>query len=197
MALGSLIPMTTLNPPINGIASCAIIDHGGVPAGLLIDCYDAVGASLGRRFLPGITDSAGIPAALEAGVNAPLPAIETIDTLRATLKARASTRRWEVETAGVTLPNGLGIDTDDRTKVLISGALASAQLDAGFTTRWKASDGTWHDLDADMIRTLATAIFRHVDSCFAREGELHDWIDTAPDRPALESLRPAIERFWP
>lgn len=189
--------MTTLNPPIQGIASYEMLDHGGSPVGLLIDCYDADGASLGRRFLPGLTSTDGIPAALADGVHAPLPAIETIDSLRAGLKARATARRWEIETGGVTLPNGLRIDTDDRTKTLIAGALASAQLDTDFTTRWKASDSTWHMLDAGMIKVLASAIFHHVDACFAREGELHDQIAAAPGRAALESLRPAVEQFWP
>lgn len=196
--------MINLTPPLNSVEAYELLEtrHDRY----IIQCY---GLSFGEKIdrqdmgvreiqlVDGQSAHETIRAYL-ADVDArPLPPLPTPDQLRATLRARASERRWKVETGGVTLPNGLSIDTDDRTKVLINGVVTMAQLDQTFTTRWKASDGTWHLLDAPTIIALAKAISTHVDACFAREGELHDQIAAAPDRAALEALRPAIEAFWP
>jgi hypothetical protein len=123
----------------------------------------------------------------------PPPPPVTVESLRAALTARLAERRWEVEIAG-TVFAGVPLATDDRSKLLITGAATRARADAGFVTRWKTPAG-WVDLDAPTILAAYDAIFAHVNSCFAREAEHVAAITAAETIEELEALRPAIEIF--
>ena len=142
----------------------------------------------------------GIPAASgdpsPANVEADILASEAPDlpAIRARLRARATERRWQVETAGITL-GGVQVATDDRAKTLLAGASERARRDAGFSTRWKGADGTWAPVSNATIIALADAVFAHIDACFLREEELHGLIAAAADAAALDALIPVIEAF--
>lgn len=131
--------------------------------------------------------------ALETYLAGPTQA-EQIAAMRAALKARATERRWQVETGGVVI-GGVQVATDDRAKTLLTGADRKARRDAAYTTRWKGVNGAWVDLDAPTIIAIADAVFDHVDACFSREGELHAEIDAAPDLAALGAIKPTVETF--
>ncbi|MDF3056813.1 MAG: hypothetical protein K0R17_1028 [Rariglobus sp.] len=117
-----------------------------------------------------------------------------LPAIRVRLKASATERRWQVETAGISV-GGVQVATDDRAKTLLTGADRKARRDSGFSTRWKGEDGTWAEVNAATIIAIADAVFEHVNACFAREEELHAAIDAAADLAALNALQPIIETF--
>jgi hypothetical protein len=84
--------------------------------------------------------------------------------------ALIATRRWKAETGG-TVINGLPIDTDDRSKLLINGAAMRADRNADYVLRWKTSQG-FVDLTAAQVLAVADAVSEHVQLCFDREDAL-------------------------
>ena len=84
--------------------------------------------------------------------------------------ALIATRRWKAETGG-TVINGLPIDTDDRSKLLINGAAMQADRNADYVLRWKTSQG-FVDLSAAQVLAVADAVSENVQLCFDREDAL-------------------------
>lgn len=78
--------------------------------------------------------------------------------------------RYRAETAGMVL-EGIPVDTDDRSKLLISGAAQRAAREPGYTLRWKTYEG-FIDLSAEQVQAMADAVADHVQACFNREAEL-------------------------
>lgn len=79
-------------------------------------------------------------------------------------------RRYEAETAGIEL-SGIPVATDDRSKLLISGAAQRAAREPGYTLSWKTYEG-FIDLSAEQVQAMADAVADHVQACFNREAEL-------------------------
>ena len=79
-------------------------------------------------------------------------------------------RRYDAEVAGITL-NGLQINTDDRSKLLINGAALEATIDPAYTMQWKTPTG-FVDLTGEQVIGIARAVRAHVQACFDRESEL-------------------------
>lgn len=77
--------------------------------------------------------------------------------------------RYSKEISGLTLPNGMKIATDDRTKILIMGAERKAKKSPNYKTKWKGSDGNWVEIDGATITTLADSISDYVDTLFNME----------------------------
>lgn len=59
--------------------------------------------------------------------------------------------------------------TDDRSKLMITGARVKADKDAAFTTNWKTPAG-FVEIDAATIIAISNAVLDHVDASFAIEG---------------------------
>lgn len=78
----------------------------------------------------------------------------------------AEQRRWEKETAGITVA-GVPIATDDRSKQMVLGARVAAMADENFTTNWVAADGAIYQLDAATVTAISDAVLAHVRACFA------------------------------
>ena len=76
--------------------------------------------------------------------------------------------RWQTETGGI-MVNGLSVATDDRSKLMLSGARIKADNDPTFTTKWKGSDGSFIVIDAPTIIAISDVVLDHVDRCFAAE----------------------------
>jgi Domain of unknown function (DUF4376) len=123
-------------------------------------------------------------------------AAPTLDALKADAKAALATKRWDIEIGGTDF-NGIPLETDDRSKFLLTGAVLRAQTEPDFSTRWKLPDGTWRELDAAALRTMFGAVGDWVTACFAREAVLADMIDSAADADALAALQPVLAKFWP
>lgn len=103
----------------------------------------------------------------------------------ADLSAHAAQSRWEKETGGFTL-NGMHIATDDRSKIMISGARVAAEADPNFTTQWKGADGAFVTLDAAMIMAISNAVSTHVSNCFALEAQVLAQIEAGTITTAAE-----------
>lgn len=101
------------------------------------------------------------------------------------LIAHAAQKRWEKEVRGITL-SGLVIYTDDRSKIMISGARVAAEADPNFTTQWKGADGTFVTLDAAMIVAISNAVSTHVSNCFALEAQVLAQIEAGTITTAAE-----------
>ncbi len=77
----------------------------------------------------------------------------------------AADKRWQKETGGFEF-NGLHIATDDRSKIMISGAREAAKGNPDFTTPWVTSTGEIAILDAATIIAISDAVGAHVNSVF-------------------------------
>lgn len=101
------------------------------------------------------------------------------------LRDHAAQKRWEKEVGGIKL-NGLVIHTDDRSKIMISGARVAAEANPNFTTQWKGADGTFVTLDAAMIMAISNAVSTHVSNCFALEAQVLAQIEAGTIRTTAE-----------
>ncbi|RRV80449.1 DUF4376 domain-containing protein [Stutzerimonas stutzeri] len=109
---------------------------------------------------------------------------------RRTLTAQQiADRRWQAETAGITL-NGIRIDTGRDSQALITGATVQAMLDPAYSLRWKTPDG-FVDLTAEQIIGVATAARAHVQACFNREAELLEALEAGTLTPEM------LDQGWP
>lgn len=87
----------------------------------------------------------------------------------------AADLRWRRETGGITVA-GLAVATDDRSKLMLSGARIAAMADPAYATRWKTPAG-WVDLDAATIIALSDAVQAHVAACFALEAQVAEQVE--------------------
>ena len=98
-------------------------------------------------------------------------------------------RRYEAEIAGAIL-NGLQINTDDRSKLLINGAALEATINPAYAMQWKTDTG-FVDLSAEQVIGVARAVRAHVQACFDREAELLAGLESG----AL--TEEVLAAFWP
>lgn len=93
------------------------------------------------------------------------------DKLKQALLAEAANQRWLREQAGFTIET-LTVATDDRSKLMLLGARALAEIDPAFTTQWALPDGTSVQLRADQIIAISLAVAKFVDECFKTYAQL-------------------------
>ena len=128
---------------------------------------------------------------IPAGPEWRLATAEDIERVRnpAPTAASIAARRYEAEVGGITL-NGMHIDTDDRSKLLINGAAVEAMLDADYVMQWKTSEG-FIELTSAQVIGIARAVRAHVQACFDREAELLAELD------AGTLTNNMLEQGWP
>lgn len=102
---------------------------------------------------------------------------------------RIAARRYQAEVGGITL-NGLQVNTDDRSKLLINGAALEATIDPAYVMQWKTTDGFVHLSGAQVIG-IARAVRAHVQACFDREAELLAQLDAGTFEPGM------LDEGWP
>jgi hypothetical protein len=61
---------------------------------------------------------------------------------------------------------GVPVKTDDYSRGLMQGAMAAAQGDPSFTTKWYGSDGNFYELDAAQTINMATVVGNHTNQCY-------------------------------
>ena len=88
-----------------------------------------------------------------------------------TLQEYVAAKRWEKEVGGIEV-DGLFIATDDRSKMMISGARVAAQGNPEFSTQWKTATGDFLMVDAATIIAVSDAVLDHVAQCFAVEASI-------------------------
>lgn len=100
-----------------------------------------------------------------------------LDAVKIDHKRRMTQARYECEVGGTEFDNGW-IDTDRDTQNRINQAVTLTQINPDMAeVNWKQSDGTWVKLPVVVIVAMGKAIGQHVQHCFTRENELHDFID--------------------
>lgn len=107
-----------------------------------------------------------------AAGNTPSPYVATKDDLA----AYASDLRWQKESGGITI-SGVPIATDDRSKLMITGARVAADADPAWTTIWQGTDGTSYPLNAAAMIAISNAVSAHVAGCFASYATVKAAID--------------------
>lgn len=98
-------------------------------------------------------------------------------------------RRYQAEVAGCTVA-GMHIDTDDRSKLLINGAVVEAMIDPTYALAWKTSTGVV-PLTAEQVIGVGRAVRAHVQACFDREAELLAAVEAGTFTPEM------LEQGWP
>lgn len=117
-----------------------------------------------------------------------------LEEAKARLKEAATAKRWDVETGGITLQNGIsvltGIDDQDRINAVITN-MERYELES---VDFKAASG-WVTLTLQQLRDIGHAITLHVQACFTAERAHHEAIE------ALESIEDAedydLDSGWP
>jgi len=84
----------------------------------------------------------------------------------AELVAYAADRRWQSEVAGIIVA-GIPVATDDRSKLMITGARVAAMADPGWSTVWHGADGQTYPVNAAAMVVISGAVQSHVNSSFA------------------------------
>lgn len=120
-----------------------------------------------------------------------------------TLKKTATQKRWQVETGGITLPNGVHVATgiDDQNR--ITSVIANAELAGVSSVDFKAASG-WVSVTVAELKAVAAAIALHVQQCFTAERMHHEAIDAiaAQHEADPEGLQAALAAYdttrgWP
>lgn len=125
-------------------------------------------------------DADGLPILIDPPIYIP-----TTDDHRSAIAAR----RWQAETAGIDV-GGMHIDTDDRSKTLITGSAIKAMRDPDYSLNWKTPDG-FIQIPASQVLAMADAVSNHVQSCFNRESAL---LDALADGTFTAEM---LEEGWP
>jgi hypothetical protein len=94
----------------------------------------------------------------EAAIAPPPPAVDLV--------AYAADARWRKEVGGITIA-GVPVATDDRSKLMITGARVAAMADSGWSTVWHGSDGLTYPVDAAAMVVISDAVQAHVNAGFA------------------------------
>jgi hypothetical protein len=102
---------------------------------------------------------------------------------------RIAARRYEAEVGGITL-NGLQINTDDRSKLLINGAASRAARNPSYVLNWKTPAG-YIQIPAEQVLVMGDAVADHVQACFDRESELLTALESGTLTPGM------IDQGWP
>ena len=93
----------------------------------------------------------------------------TLEDLKSSLRAAATAKRWEVETGGLTLPNGARVLTRIEDQNRISNAVTNA-LRLGLTSvSFKSADGEFFTTPIADLVAIADAVGLHVQACFDAE----------------------------
>lgn len=123
-----------------------------------------------------------------AGQNPPEQLVQqplTGDALKNALKAYAASKRFGIETGGITI-NGLPIPTDRETQSKLSGAVLAFQAGAlSGAIDWKTAAG-WVQLDQAAVTGLASAVAAHVQKSFSNEKSVSSAIDAGAITTAAE-----------
>lgn len=127
----------------------------------------------------------------------------TVGEAKAAALAKLATKRWEVETKGITV-QGLAIPTDRESQALITGAATGALLDPAQVVRWKTGTTDPNGapvtlpLDAESVKMVAQAVRAHVQACFDAEMDKAAALVKLGTLPAIAEWEATILKAgWP
>ncbi|SEJ95550.1 MULTISPECIES: DUF4376 domain-containing protein [unclassified Variovorax] len=113
----------------------------------------------------------------------------TPDDLRTQLKADLAEQRWNAETSGLALANGLRIKTAREDRAALTEQLASMASSGLERIDFKAADG-FVTLTSEQVQAVSRAVADHVQRCFSAERAACAFVDGLGDAeiPARCSL---------
>jgi len=91
-------------------------------------------------------------------------------------KDKATAKRYEVETGGLTMPDTTVISTDRASQAMISGAFNNVSRNPTKILDWKAADD-WVAINKSQLDAIADAVGNHVQAAFSNERAHHEAID--------------------
>lgn len=138
------------------------------------------------------------PEEIEAHLNPPEPPV-TAEKLKAIVTAF----RWEVETGGITMPDGRRYDTSRESQTLTRTALLDAQ-ELGREAISFGTLGAWYTLTPAELQAVCLAIGNHRQACRDAERAHHEAIDAlvVQHKGDAQALQEALDGYdesqgWP
>lgn len=105
----------------------------------------------------------------------------SLDYLKNQVQREVTAMRWQHETGGLTLPNGMRILTAKDDQDRVNSVLANMERYQVAEVDFKAASG-WVRASYEDVKSIGAAIMQHVQACFSAEKAHHDAID------ALDSI---------
>ncbi len=118
----------------------------------------------------------------------PLPPEEDpgqYDGLRAFIRAEISARKNRYRDGGFVL-DGVRWDSDPAARLAYAELAQRLGVDPEFTTRWKASEGQWVDMDAALFAEVYAAGAAHIAAAFAWQEAEEARLAATPDDALYE-----------
>lgn len=112
---------------------------------------------------------------------------ELIKQRRALRLQELADHRWQIETGGVTLPDGSRILTDRESQAQLTSAYQSLSMPFVESIDWKAAEG-WVTVSEAELRPIAQAVAQHVQGCFKAERQVSEQITAAEGAEALYGI---------
>jgi len=106
------------------------------------------------------TDGPAVQAIIDAHDAMPFAIAEKIAAL--------ADYRWSKETAGIVV-DGITVETTDRSKTLITGAMLMASQNPSATFKFKTTAGDHVEINAAAMINIYVVMGLHVQACFAKE----------------------------
>lgn len=124
-----------------------------------------------------------------------VPEGPTLDEVKRKAKDAVTSHRWDVETGGITLPNGIAVKTGKADQDRITSVIANAQNAGINVVRFKGDGDVFVTIDFATVQLIAKAISLHVQACFWAEGDHYAAIDAL--QTADEVLDYDFSAGWP
>lgn len=109
------------------------------------------------------------------------------DQIRQNMAEAVAGIRWQKETGGITLANGVTVKTDRESQGTIFNGYSSLKNGLVASSMWKFA-GEWAEVTLPDVEPIAQAVSRHVQACFSAEKAVSDLIDNAEDTDALLAI---------
>ena len=117
-----------------------------------------------------------------------------LQTLKDSLTAAVTEKRWLCEISGVTLPSGVKVSTTIEDQNRITSVVSNAELAGVATVDFKSASG-WVTLSIEQVKGIAVFIARHVQDCFSAERKHHEAIAQLTSLEEVQSYN--IDLHWP
>ena len=82
--------------------------------------------------------------------------------------AELADHRWKKETGGLVVDN-IAVETTDRSKTLVTGAMLMASQNPNATFKFKTTGGQHVQINSNAMIYMYAAMGAHVQACFAKE----------------------------
>lgn len=111
----------------------------------------------------------------------------TLDELKERKIQQISNNRYIKEINGYSYKDNI-IDTDDRSKLLLSNCLLNAQLDPNYNVEWKCKNNQYITLNSNEIISLCRNISLWIETLFKKEKDLINMINNATTKEEIEKI---------